>query len=59
MTDTGKLREIGEDKIEQRVKLIPMQRLAKVEEIAKSIYYLGSAENTYITGQIVAVSGGE
>ena len=59
VTDTRKFREIGEDKIEKRVKLVPMQRLAKVEEIAKSIYYLGSAENTYITGQIVAVSGGE
>ena len=59
VTDTRKFREIGEDKIEKRVKLVPMQRLDKVEEIAKSIYYLGSAENTYITGQIVAVSGGE
>jgi NAD(P)-dependent dehydrogenase (short-subunit alcohol dehydrogenase family) len=59
VTDTSKFREIGEDRIEKRVELIPMQRLAKVEEIAKSIYYLGSAENTYITGQIVAVSGGE
>jgi len=59
VTDTRKFREIGKDKIEKRVKLVPMQRLAKVEEIAKSIYYLGSAENTYITGQIVAVSGGE
>jgi len=59
VTDTRKFREIGEDRIEKRVKLVPMQRLAKVEEIAKSIYHLGSAENTYITGQIVAVSGGE
>ena len=59
VTDTRKFREIGEDKIEKRVKLVPMQRLDKVEEIAKSIYYLGSAENTYITGQIVAVSGGK
>ena len=59
VTDTRKFREFGKDRIEKRVKLVPMQRLAKVEEIAKSIYYLGSAENTYITGQIVAVSGGE
>ena len=36
-----------------------LAEIFKVEEIAKSIYYLGSAENTYITGQIVAVSGGE
>ena len=59
VTDTSKFREIGVDMIEKRVKLVPMKRSAKVEEIAKSIYYLGSAENTYITGQIVAVSGGE
>jgi len=59
VTDTEKFREIGKEKIEQRKKLIPMQRLAKVKEVANSICWIGSEENTYISGQVIAVSGGE
>jgi len=59
VTDTSKFREIGKEKVEEREKLIPMQRLAQAEEIANSICWVGSKENTYISGQIVAVSGGE
>ena len=58
-TNTEKFREIGKQKIEDRKKLIPMQRLAESKEISKAIYWLGSEENTYITGQIISISGGE
>lgn len=37
---------------------IPLGRLAQPEEIAKAIYYLGSYENTYITGQKIVIDGG-
>lgn len=37
---------------------IPLQRMAEPTEIAKLIYFLGSEENTYITGQKIAVDGG-
>ncbi len=37
---------------------IPMGRLAKPEEQAKAIFFLGSENNTYITGQQIAVDGG-
>ncbi len=37
---------------------IPLGRLAKPEEIAKMIYFLGSYENTYLTGQKIVVDGG-
>ena len=32
--------------------------MAEPDEIAKLIYFLGSDENTYITGQKIAIDGG-
>lgn len=37
---------------------IPMQRMAQPEEIASAICYLVSEQNTYLTGQLIAVDGG-
>lgn len=37
---------------------IPLGRMAQPEEIAKLIYFLGSVENTYITGQKIVIDGG-
>ena len=37
---------------------IPLGRMAEPEEIAKLIYFLGSVENTYITGQKIVIDGG-
>lgn len=37
---------------------IPLGRMAKPDEIAKLIYFLGSTENTYITGQKIVIDGG-
>lgn len=37
---------------------IPLGRMAQPEEIAKAVYYFGSAENSYITGQKILVDGG-
>jgi NAD(P)-dependent dehydrogenase (short-subunit alcohol dehydrogenase family) len=37
---------------------IPMGRLAKPEEIADAIYFLGSAAASYITGALLSVDGG-
>jgi len=36
-----------------------MQRLAKPEEIAKQIHWLASEENTFVTNQVITISGGE
>jgi NAD(P)-dependent dehydrogenase (short-subunit alcohol dehydrogenase family) len=38
--------------------LVPIQRMATVEEIAEFILWLGGAHNTYITGQNIAIDGG-
>ena len=44
--------------IRKMEKDIPLGRLAQPTEIAKAVYWLGSEENTYITGQQIVVDGG-
>jgi len=39
-------------------KSIPLQRLAQPEEIAKSVRFLISDDNSYITGQTLVIDGG-
>ena len=48
----------SEEKIEQLRKKIPLKRLATVDDIAKTAFYLCSSENSYITGQDIIVDGG-
>jgi 3-oxoacyl-[acyl-carrier protein] reductase len=37
---------------------IPINRLGTPEEVADLVFYLGSEQNTYITGQTLIVDGG-
>ena len=37
---------------------IPIGRMAQPAEIANAVCYLVSEQNTYITGQLIAVDGG-
>ena len=46
------------EQIEAISSQIPVKRMAQPEEIAKLIYFLGSKENTYITGQKICIDGG-
>ena len=48
----------SEEKIEQLRKKIPLKRLATIDDIAKTAFYLCSSENSYITGQDIIVDGG-
>jgi 3-oxoacyl-[acyl-carrier protein] reductase len=57
--DTQLTRNIlGEKGIKEITETIPQQRLATVEEIAKTVVYLTSDHNTYISGQNIIVDGG-
>jgi 3-oxoacyl-[acyl-carrier protein] reductase len=57
--DTELTRQIlGDKEIEKLLDTIPLKRLASVKEIAKTVVFLGSEHNTYITGQNIIVDGG-
>lgn len=58
-TDTELTRKmLGEAGIAQLLAKVPIGRMASTEEIAKFIVWLASPENTYITGQNIAIDGG-
>jgi NAD(P)-dependent dehydrogenase (short-subunit alcohol dehydrogenase family) len=43
----------------ERAALIPAKRMATPDEIAGSIFWLGSEDNGFTTAQVIAASGGE
>jgi len=45
--------------IKERVKLIPLKRMAEASEIAEYILFLPSNTNTFMTASVVSVAGGE
>ena len=49
---------LGDKGIKDITRSIPQQRLAEVEEIAKTVVFLASDHNTYINGQNIIVDGG-
>ena len=59
MTDTKIHKKIKGKSINKRIKLIPIGRMAKIQEIVNFIYILSSEKNTYITGETLTVAGGE
>jgi 3-oxoacyl-[acyl-carrier protein] reductase len=57
--DTELTRRINSEKeIGKMIEIIPQNRLAKAGEIAKTVVFLASDHNTYITGQNIIVDGG-
>ena len=51
--------EVLSDKVKEGINAqIPLKRMGEAEEIAKVVYFLGSDESSYITGQVINVDGG-
>lgn len=51
--------QVLNDKIKEQINsTIPLKRMGTAEEVANSVYFLGSTDNTYITGQVLTVDGG-
>jgi len=44
--------------VEEILKMIPMRRIGRPEEVAALVSFLFSAESGYITGQLIGISGG-
>ena len=44
--------------IEKMTSAVPLKRLGKPEEIANMVVFLASEEASFITGQVISVSGG-
>jgi len=48
----------GPEELAKIAKLIPIGRLAEPHEIAKTVWWLCSEENTYLCGQTIMIDGG-
>jgi len=57
-TDTPLLAAVPEKHREAFQRAIPMRRFGKPSEIADAVLFFASERSTYITGQILSVSGG-
>ena len=51
-------RVLGEAGIRELVARVPARRLGRPEEIAAFVAWLAGPENTYLTGQNIAIDGG-
>jgi 3-oxoacyl-[acyl-carrier protein] reductase len=56
--DTEMLRSISGGFIEDRIQKVPLRRLGLPEDIAHAVVFLASAEASYITGEVLHVTGG-
>jgi NAD(P)-dependent dehydrogenase (short-subunit alcohol dehydrogenase family) len=58
-TDTDLTRQVlGETGIQELAQRVPRRRLGLPEEVAKLVSFLASSENSYISGQTIAIDGG-
>jgi len=58
-TNTKLHKKLPKKNLKKRAELIPMKRMANSSEIAKFIFFIGSDKNTYISHQVIPISGGE
>ena len=49
---------IPADKAAEEAKTIPLRRIATPDDLAGLVLWLGSAANTYVTGETISLTGG-
>jgi len=52
------MQSLSKKELKEITQQIPLQRMAKPKEIAKSVKFLISDDNSYITGQTLVIDGG-
>lgn len=57
--DTDMFHSIGEEKVQEKLKLIGMNRVGTPEDVAYACVYFASDLSEYVTGQILGVDGCE
>jgi len=57
--DTPFHQKLGSKNIEERVQLIPLKRAGRPEDVASMALFLASEAGDFITGEIIAVAGGD
>ncbi len=50
---------ISDERAEERARSIPIRRVATPEDVAAVALWLGSAANTYVTGEVISLHGGD
>ena len=55
---TEMLGEVDAEGLEEALRLVPIRRYGKPEEIAAAMAFLASDDAAYITGQTIRVNGG-
>jgi 3-oxoacyl-[acyl-carrier protein] reductase len=45
--------------MKKRVAMIPLKKIGTPKDVVDVVYYLGSEENTFVTNEIITISGGE
>jgi NAD(P)-dependent dehydrogenase (short-subunit alcohol dehydrogenase family) len=45
--------------MKRRIGQIPLKKMGQPDDIADIAYYLGSEKNSFITNEIITISGGE
>ncbi|MCL4699632.1 MAG: SDR family oxidoreductase, partial [Burkholderiaceae bacterium] len=57
-TDTPLMAAVPEKVTEALKKAIPMRRLGRPEEVADAVMFFAGDSASYVTGQVLSVSGG-
>jgi NAD(P)-dependent dehydrogenase (short-subunit alcohol dehydrogenase family) len=59
LTATDGIPSISDERAAERSKAIPVRRLATPDDLAGVVVWLGSAANTYVTGETISLHGGD